>query len=301
MTVLRVATAAWPIERHENWAGFAEKASRWVADAAANGADLLVFPEYGSMELTALVPNGGDLHLSLSELQALFPRYCDLWEGLAERYGITIVAPSFPVAEAGTYLNQAWMFAPGGCCAHQSKMHMTRFEDELWGVSAGHALQILDLGIAKAAIAICYDVEFPAQVHALATAGADLILVPSCTDTDAGFTRVSISARARAIENQCFVVQSSTVGEAPWSPAVDLNIGAAGLYAPADRGFPSDGVLAQGAMNQPGWIFADLDFEALDAVRTAGQVLNLRDTRDEDYSRPTIVDLRRIPCPPPSS
>jgi len=290
-----VAAAAWPIERHGSWDSFAAKAAHWVADAAANNAELLVFPEYGSMELTALLPHGGDLHESLRELQELFPLYRDLWEGLAARSGVVIVAPSFPVAESGTYLNQAWVFASGGRCTHQSKLHMTRFEDELWGISAGRGLQILDFGVAKAAVAICYDVEFPAQVRALTAAGADLILVPSCTDTDAGFTRVSVSARARAIENQCFVVQSTTVGEAPWSPAVDINIGAAGAYCPADRGFPSDGILAQGAMNEPGWVYADLDFEALDAVRAAGQVLNLRDYRDQDYGTPATADLRRNP------
>jgi predicted amidohydrolase len=108
-------------------------------------------------------------------------------------------------------------------------------------------------------------------------AGAELVLVPSCTDTLAGYHRVALSCRARALENQCFVVQSPTVGEAPWSKSVDVNRGAAGVYGPVDRGFPDDGVIAQGQLDVPGWVFADLDLAHLSRVREEGQVKNHRD------------------------
>ena len=293
MNFLRVAAAAWPIERHDDWDGFAAKAERWVEEAAAKGAELLLFPEYGSMELTSLVPHGSDLHRSLAEMQPMFAPYRELWSALADKHNAVIAAPSFPVAHGKTFRNEAWVFAPGGLSASQSKLHMTRFETEVWGISGGSDLTLFDLGGATAAIAICYDAEFPDQVQALAAADADLILVPSCTDTEAGYTRVSVSARARAIENQCFMVQSCTVGEAPWSPAVDLNIGTGGIYAPPDRGFPSNGVLALGEHNTPGWTYADLDFAALKKVRAEGQVLNRRDRVERAYGTPERTVLRR--------
>lgn len=107
--------------------------------------------------------------------------------------------------------------------------------------------------------------------------GANLILVPSCTDTVAGFHRVKIGCQARALENQCYVVQAALVGDAPWSPAVDVNIGAAGIYTPVDYGFPDNGILASGEFNKSQWVFADIDLELCEKVRAEGQVFNYRD------------------------
>lgn len=292
---MRIATAAWPIDRHDTWLSYAEKAERWVAEAAEKWAELLVLPEYGSVELASLTANGGDLKQSLAELQPFFTGFAELWAALAVHYETTILAPSFPVLRNGRYLNEAWIFTPEGDTGCQAKLHMTRFEDESWGISAAKDLTVFDLSGLKLGIAICYDVEFAGQVEALGAAGAEVILVPSCTDTDAGYTRVSITARARAIENQCFVIQSSTVGEASWSPAVDVNTGAGGVFGPADKGFPPSGIIAQGKYNTPGWTYADLDFAALAEVRKNGQVLNHRDQTQTAYGTPLLLPLKRTP------
>jgi len=57
---------------------------------------------------------------------------------------------------------------------------------------------------------------------------------------------------------------------------VDINVGAAAVYGPPDHGFPADGVLAQGRLNQPAWVLADLDLDKVAQVRREGQVLNYR-------------------------
>ena len=111
----------------------------------------------------------------------------------------------------------------------------------------------------------------------LVAAGAEVIAVPSCTDAPVGYHRVRVACQARALENQCYVVQAPTVGTAPWSIAVDENVGAAGVYGPPDRGFPDDGVIAQGAYCEPGWVIADVDLDAIARVRAEGQVLGHRD------------------------
>ena len=108
-------------------------------------------------------------------------------------------------------------------------------------------------------------------------AGANLILVPSCTDAMAGYHRVKIGCQARALENQCYVVQATLVGEAPWSEAVDVNIGAAGVYTPVDRGFPDNGILVEGLINAVQWVFAEVSLDACETVREQGQVFNYRD------------------------
>ena len=79
------------------------------------------------------------------------------------------------------------------------------------------------------------------------------------------------------MENQCYVVQSATIGTAPWSEAVDINHGAAAVFTPIDRGFPDDGVLNSGKLDTAQWVFAELDLSLLHRVREDGQVFNLRD------------------------
>jgi predicted amidohydrolase len=107
--------------------------------------------------------------------------------------------------------------------------------------------------------------------------GVKLILVPSCTDTVAGYHRVKIGCQARALENQCYVVQSPLVGNADWSEAVDVNVGAAAVYTPVDRGFPDNGILAIGDFNAVRWLFADICLDGIQTVREHGQVFNYRD------------------------
>lgn len=154
---------------------------------------------------------------------------------------------------------------------------MTRFEAERWGVSPGAPPRVFDTPWGRLGISICYDVEFPKHVRAQVEAGAWAILAPSCTDSRHGATRVLVSAAARAIENQCYVATTPTVGEAPWSAALDVNRGHAAVFGPADRGFPEDGVLAAGPPDEPGWIFATLDPALIEAVREHGAVRNHRD------------------------
>jgi predicted amidohydrolase len=74
-----------------------------------------------------------------------------------------------------------------------------------------------------------------------------------------------------------YVIQSPTVGTAPWTVAVDVNVGAAGFFAPPDKKFPADGVLALGTLNEAQWVYATLDLDLLTEVRKDGDVLNSRD------------------------
>ena len=276
MTALRVAAWQYPIERLASWDAWLAKLDAGFAEARGRGAALCVVPEYAAMELTSLT-GGDDLAAQLDALQPILPRYLDAYAALARRHDLTIVAGSFPERLAsGEVKNRLRVHTPEGAIVIE-KLQMTRFERERWGVAAGTAQTVIDLGAYRLGVAICYDAEFPLLVRRLVTAGADVIAVPSCTDTPAGYHRVRVASQARALENQCYVVQSSTVGEAPWSPAVDVNVGAAAIYAPVDRGFPDDGVLASGTLNAAQWVYADIDLAAIAEVRRSGQVFNYRD------------------------
>ena len=298
MVSWRVAAAQYPIDRLEGWAAYEAKLVRWVAEAAAGGAALAVFPEYGAMELASLEPaTMGDLAGSIDSVSRLLPQVDALHARLAAEHGLYVLAASAPRRMPdGTVRNTARLFAPNGKAGAQDKRVMTRFEREQWGVAGGEGLAVFDTALGRLAVLICYDSEFPLLARAAVEAGAEVLLVPSCTDTLHGYWRVRIGAQARALEGQCFAVQAPTVGEAPWSPAVDVNRGAAGVYGPPDRGCPEDGVLALGTEGEPGWVFADLDMALVAQLRADGSVLNTRHWPEQPGAAPlppvTVVDLR---------
>lgn len=280
MSRFKLAAAQYPVDRLERWEDYRAKLQRWVAEAAEAGARLLVFPEYASMELASLFGDevAASLSAQLQALQTVLADYRQLHAELARRYGVYLLAGSFPVRdEDGLYRNRAYLYGPDGGEEFQDKLIMTRFENEQWGISAGRKLKVFDTALGRLGVCICYDSEFPLLARAQVEAGADLILVPSCTDTDAGYHRVRLSAQARALENQCYAVQSPLVGEAPWSAAVDVNLGAAAVYTPVDYGFPANGVLAQGERDRPQWVYAEVDLARARELRGSGQVLNFRD------------------------
>lgn len=275
---MKIAAAAYPLDFLSDWDAYAAKLGAWVATGAATGADLLVFPEYGAMELASLggADNAADLEAALTEVMRHAPRVSALHCDLAARHKVHILGASAPAqAQAWRPVNRATLYGPDGVIGHQDKQIMTRFEREDWDIAPGtDGLRVFDTALGRIGILICYDAEFPLLGRALAEAGAEIILVPSCTEGVAGYTRVKVGAMARALENQCVVVQAPTVGVADWCPAVDLNTGAAAIYGPPDLGFPDTGILAQTALNMPGWAVADVDISAIHTVRRKGAVLN---------------------------
>ncbi|NVK72296.1 MAG: carbon-nitrogen hydrolase family protein [Oceanospirillaceae bacterium] len=280
MSKFKLATAQYDIGFFHQWEEFAEKLARWVTNAAQQDARLLVFPEYGSMELASLFGETvyRDLQQQLHAMQSLLPKWHDLHTELAKRHNLFILASSFPTQQNdGRFVNRAYLFGPTGLVDFQDKLMMTRFENEQWHISGGDQIKVMDTELGRIGIHICYDSEFPMIANRQVAAGADLLLVPSCTDTQAGFHRVRIGCQARALENQCYVVQSPTIGNAPWSEAVDVNTGRASVYTPVDYGFPDNGILAEGEDNQAGWVFATVDLSEIARIREQGQVFNYRD------------------------
>jgi len=276
---LKVAAAQYPIDFLERWSDFRDKVSAWVAEAAGAGADVLVFPEYFSIEITSIFGQEvySSLPLQLAQLQRTLADFLALFRELAQAHRVHICAGTYPVREGDDYYNRSYFFWPSGHCEFQEKLQMTRFENEHWHVSAGSGLKVFATVFGKVAINVCYDSEFPLLARRQVEEGAEIVLVPSCTDTLAGFHRVKIGCQARALENQCYVVQAPTVGDCAWSEAVDTNVGLAAVYTPVDRGFPPTGVLAAGELNAAQWVYADLDLDAIARVRAEGQVFNHRD------------------------
>ncbi len=270
---LRLGVLAWEVGRGGGVAAFARRLDAELAVARRAGADLAVLPEYAALE--AAFGNGPDLPGELARALDQADELLEAARAAAVRHGCWLLPGTMPVrAQEGAAVNRAHLIAPDGGMTWQDKRLTTRFEDEVWGIAGGADPAVFATPWGRIGIAICFDSEFPPLARAQVQAGAWLLLVPSCTETMHGFNRVRLSAAARALENQCFVAVAPTVGLAPWSATLDANRGYAGVFGPVDRGFPEDGVLARGALDQHGWVFADLDPARIAAVRRDGAVLN---------------------------
>ena len=276
---LAIATAQYPADLLPSLGAYRDKLARWVAEAVDGGGQLLVFPEYGAMEWAGAlgVSVAQDLTASLQGVSDAMGEMDAALADLARRHGVHILGPSGPhVREGGQFANAARLFAPSGRVGVQDKMIMTPFERD-WGIAPGAQLRVFETAIGRIGIAICYDSEFPLLVRAQAEAGARLTLVPTCTEFPSGFHRVRTAALARALENTSVSVLSPIIGDAPWSPAVDRNYGAGGIYVPAERTLSDTGIVAEGSPNVPGWIYGSVDFSRLEALAADGEMRNRSD------------------------
>ncbi len=279
--MLKIAASQYSLKKHSTIADFKSNAEAWVKEASSNKARLLVFPEYGSIELVSLLSEHvqKNLLLQLSEIQAFKDDFLNCYMELAKKYKVYIITPSFPFRDFDSrFINRAFFITPEGLFSYQDKQMMTRFEDEEWEVRAPleKKLNIFDVDGVKVGISICFDIEFPDFSRELALNGAQVIVAPSCTETHAGMNRVHVGARARALENQLYVIVSQTVGDVDYSEAIDKNTGMAAVYSTCDKGFPDDGIIARGNINYPEWIYAELDMNLVRNVRDNGSVFNFK-------------------------
>lgn len=294
--LLKVAAAQYPIGQPASLAEWEAKIASWVAEGAATGAELLVFPEYGAIEqAAALGPDiYNDLTTTLEQVAALAEKRVAFHAALAKTHGVHILVGSGPAKHAdGRFVNAAQLVTPAGKVGVQEKLIMTPFEHN-WGVTAGGPLRVFETALGKLAVLICYDSEFPLLARAAVEAGADAILVPSCTERVSGYHRVRTGSQARALENTIVTVQSPTVGDAPWSPAVDFNVGAAGIYVPPEHGVSDTGVLAEGTLNEAQWVYAAADLAALRRLRTSGEMRNFGDWPAQPGAEPLAHTIETV-------
>ncbi|MEA9357121.1 carbon-nitrogen hydrolase family protein [Bacteriovorax sp. PP10] len=279
--MLKIAAAQYLLSPHNSLEDFKISVEKWVKEASDNGARLLVFPEYGSIELVSLLSEEVQKNLAqqLSDIQNFRDEFIQLYVELAKKYDVYIVAPSFPWLETPDFfVNRAFLINPNGLYSYQDKQMMTRFEDEQWMVSTPKekVLNSFDVDGVKVGISICFDVEFPDFARELAAEGVEVLVAPSCTEGLAGMNRIHVGARARALENQFYVVVSQTVGMVHYSEAIDKNTGMAAIYSTCDLGFPDDGIIVQGTLNVPQWVYAEINTKLVEDVRKNGHVFNFQ-------------------------
>lgn len=203
---------------------------------------------------------------------------------LAMQHQMWIVGGSFPLRVEDGLRNRCLIVGPQGQVALQDKLHITPWEATTWQMTGGSEWAVIDIGLCKIGVAICYDVEFPEQVRALAEAGVEVLCVPYCTDDVNGHHRVTRCALARAVENTMFVVTAGGVGSIRHREGFAHHFAESVIATPCDVGFPADGILARALPGQAQCLVADLDLSLLRHKRAHGTVLPLRDLRRDLFS-----------------
>ncbi len=273
---LRVAAAQLQMARTPSPQAFWDGIARVVAEAAARGVQVVQLPEYFTLALA--LERAGPFKERVRSLAAEHADAAAVLQQLAIAHGVWIVGGTVPVLTAsGTVVNRCYVAAPDGSLQEQDKINMTRFEAETWDVRGADVLANMTVAGVRAAVLICYDVEFAQLALLLRDMDVQLLFVPSCTESWHGYWRVRHCAQARAVELQLFTVVSSLVGGVPDIYDVDTHWGQGAVLSPCDQGFPYRGILAEGQLGHADLVQADLDFAALERIRADGAVLNRRD------------------------
>lgn len=276
MTKTSITTFQYPTSPFTDWKTYKEKISDFISYAVDKGSRLVLFSEYAGMDFVSTASE--NIEDQVEEIQSYLPSYTDLFQKLATENNIYIIPGTILIKDnEGKYRNRAFIFSPHNKHDYQDKLILTPAEKSINILQGGSDIKVFQLDFAKIGINVCYDSEFPYIAQQQSRLGAQLILVPTCTDSLLGLTRVTICCRARAIENQCYVAQSCLINPSSISTFIDTNVGQSGIYGPADLGFPETGILSQTTLNEPGAANAELDWDKLNVVREKGQVTNFKD------------------------
>jgi predicted amidohydrolase len=237
-----------------------ETADRLVRRAAADGARLIVLPEKWSV-----LGRGSDLRAGAEPLDG--PAITWAREAALE-LGIDLVAGSVSERVEGEekLRNTSLHIGPDGHVkASYRKVHM--FDVEVDGTvykESDHEAPGDDVGLSATSdgvplgLTVCYDVRFPELYRVLAIRGARIITIPAAFTVPTTRDHWEVLVRARAIEDQCFVIAANQVGE----HVEGLRSGGRSMIVD-----PWGLVLAQAADRET-VITADLDLDAQDAIRT---------------------------------
>ena len=245
--------------------GNLQAAAALLAQAAQQGAELAVLPEY----FCTMGRRDTD-KLAIQERFGAGPIQAFLAEQ-ARAHGLWIVGGTLPLSttQADRVYNSSLAFDPQGrCVARYDKVHLFRFDngreayDESRVLLPGTQPVAFDLPSRdghrwRVGLSVCYDLRFAELYRAYAAQGADLLLVPSAFTYTTGQAHWDVLLRARAVENLCFVAAAAQGGvhengRRTWGHSLVVD--------------PWGAVLAQQAQ-EPGVVLAEMDAGRLAAVR----------------------------------
>lgn len=288
-SIVRVGVAQWQMRRFEKLDDVIQQVEFFSDAVSGYGGDLLLLPELFNAPLLSQY-NQENPSAAMRSLAECTDNLIEKVQALAVSYNINIVAGSLPKYEDEALYNVSHLCRRDGTVEAQYKLHITPDEGSYWGVQGGRDLQVFDTDVGKIGILICYDVEFPELARRLALKGARILLVPYWTDTKNGYLRVRRCAQARAIENECYVAITGSVGNLPKVENMDIQYSQSAIFTPSDFAFPHDAIAAEATPNTEMTLLAELDLDLLQELRLQGSVRNLSNRREDLYSIEWLVD-----------
>ena len=264
--------------------GFAEMIADRVSRSWADGADLVVFPEFAWLGVERYM-EGPDPVSAVARWfwGTIWP---DLRGGLAQPEKAAVLGTVPFVSGDGRLFNRAPILA-GEDAFYQDKLHLTPWESAF---APGDVLGIWEFRGLRLATVVCLDIEIPELAVALRAAEVDAIIVPSATDGVLGSERVCRCADARAVELACQVAVCPLVGRAE-SALVDENLGRFAFFSPSQSPFAECDRRISGDMLTSG-------FHRMEVTLDPARVRACRALREETVParlRPEIVRLETEP------
>ena len=254
-----------------------EAAERLVAAAARDGAAVVVLPEKWN-----LLGGGEELRAGAEELDGPSISAARRW---ARELGVVLVAGSFAERGEEKAFNTSVLIDEGGdVVATYRKIHM--FDVEVGGVvyreseheEPGAEAVVADAGGLELGLTVCYDLRFPELYRILAVRGARAFTIPSAFTTHTGRDHWEVLLRARAIENQAFVLAAGQFGKAP--PNYD-SYGRSMIVDPW-------GIVLAAAPDGEGFAACELDLAGQERIRRT--LPSLANRRPEAYRWPEPVE-----------
>ena len=280
---VRVCAAQYQMRRISSWEEFEQQVEFFIQTANEYHCHFLLFPELFTAQLFSAMPADYDTVQAIEKLAEYTDNYIELFQRRSKETGLYIIAGSHPVKNVEGIKNSAHLFTPFGEVFTQDKLHITPGERASWGIMPGDGIKIFDTGLARIAIQVCYDIEFPEIARLMTLAGVEILFVPFSTDERKSYMRVRHSSQARAVENMIYVVMAGNIGNLPQVKSFLINYGQAAILTPCDFGFPLDGILAEAEPNAETVVIADLNLADLKQQRELGSVTPLIDRRTDLY------------------
>jgi len=190
------------------------EAGRLIAEAAGDGAQLVLLPEY-----FCFMGHRDTDKLALAEPYRDGPIQQFLADA-ARRHGIWVIGGTLPLKapEPDRVLNTTLVFDPSGNeAARYDKIHLFNFEkgdesfDEARTIRAGETVVTFDAPFGRVGLSVCYDLRFPELYRRMGDCA--LIVVPSAFTYTTGRAHWEMLLRARAVENQCYVLAAAQGGK----------------------------------------------------------------------------------------
>ncbi len=279
----RLGVVQWQMRRFHSFEDFLQQVEFFVDTVSGYQSDLVLFPEFFNAPLMGEL-NQEEPAEAVRSLAEYSTRLRDELLEMAVSYNINIVAGSCPEYQDQKLHNLCYLLRRDGTWDKQYKLHCTPDEIQYWGLQGGNQLKVFDTDVGKIGILICFDVEFPELSRYLVDQGMKILLVPYWTDTKNAYLRVRRCAQARAIENECYVAISGSVGNIPKIENMDIQYSQSAVFTPSDFAFPHDAIAAEATPNTEMTLVVDLDLELLDELRQQGSVRNLQNRRLDLYN-----------------